>query len=393
VSSDLDPTSVVIDDFAGHSFTYDLAAELARSGRRVVYRYCPDNVAPRGDMPPVPGLILAPVSLGRAFDKYRLVRRVGGELRYGWRSSRGPGSVGATVIAANMPLLSAAVLLAAARVRRRCFVLWWQDRQAALAQLSGAPSAVHRALALLEAVLVRRSDGVIAISPEMGEAARAIGAPPERVLVQPNWGTLDRIGLRPKANEWARRHSLVDRFVFMYSGTLARKHDPTLLVALADRLAGHPTAMVVVCCSGEGSALLDEAAATRANLLVLPVQSGADFPSALASADVLTALLHDGAAAHSVPSKILSYLCAGRPILLASSAANYAAQTVLGAGAGWVVPADPNTLGAAAEEIIGACGDLSVKGSCARRYAEETFDLAVISRSIVDFLGSLPPRR
>ncbi len=53
----------------------------------------------------------------------------------------------------------------------------------------------------------------------------------------------------------------------------------------------------------------------RHNLTVLPLQPAVDLPLVLGSADVLVALLESDAAEFSVPSKLLSYLCAGRPVL------------------------------------------------------------------------------
>ena len=41
------------------------------------------------------------------------------------------------------------------------------------------------------------------------------------------------------------------------------------------------------------------------------------LPDVLGSADVLVAILEPDAGVFSVPSKVLSYFCAGRPVLLA----------------------------------------------------------------------------
>jgi colanic acid biosynthesis glycosyl transferase WcaI len=48
---------------------------------------------------------------------------------------------------------------------------------------------------------------------------------------------------------------------------------------------------------------------------VLPFQPAADLPDVLGSADVLVALLEPDATKFSIPSKVLSYMAAGRPIL------------------------------------------------------------------------------
>ena len=54
----------------------------------------------------------------------------------------------------------------------------------------------------------------------------------------------------------------------------------------------------------------------------------------LASATVLIGILEEDAGVFSVPSKVLSYLCAGRPIVLCAPAENLASRTLLEAEAG-----------------------------------------------------------
>ena len=49
--------------------------------------------------------------------------------------------------------------------------------------------------------------------------------------------------------------------------------------------------------------------------MLLPYQPFGRLSEVLASADVLVALLESDAGAYSVPSKVLTYLAAGRPIL------------------------------------------------------------------------------
>ena len=126
--------------------------------------------------------------------------------------------------------------------------------------------------------------------------------------------------------------------MFLYSGTLGLKHRPELLYELAAQHAGD--ADVVVISEGMGEARLRELLAARPlpNLRVLPFQPFEQFPDLLGSADALVALLEPSAGTFSVPSKVLSYLCAGRPILAAIPPENLAARTIERSGSGLVVP-------------------------------------------------------
>ena len=96
----------------------------------------------------------------------------------------------------------------------------------------------------------------------------------------------------------------------------------------------------------------------------------------LGSGDVLVAVIEREAGEFSVPSKILSYLCAGRPIVLAAPRDNLASSIITNAGAGLVVePEDHNGFVEAVRELLGNPELAMRMGSAARRYAEEQFKI------------------
>ena len=381
------PGSILLDDFAGHPHTFDLAVELASEGHEVAYHYCADDPGPKGAAAGA-GPTVNPVALPRGFSKYSAAKRAINELEYGWRSARGSATRADAVVVSNMPILAGLVHLAFARVRRQRLIVWWQDRQGGLARASGAREPVARVVDALERALVRAADGVVAISPGFADDARRIRGRRGGVLLQPNWGTLGRIGELPRDNPWRQRLGHGDAFVFLYTGTLARKHDPSLLLAVSSEFADDPSVRVVACCSGEGAEILRSAQRDHPNLEVLPLVEPDDYPAALAAADVLVGLLERDASAHSTPSKVLTYLCAGRPILLAAPDDNLAALTVRMADAGWVVAPDASAIATAAKEIVRDTGRRTRAGENARRYAESTFDITHIGASFARFVLS-----
>src|SRR5262249_23180303 len=147
--------------------------------------------------------------------------------------------------------------------------------------------------------------------------AEAAGARRDRLHVVENWAPLDELPLRPRRNAWSQHHGLQDRFCFLYSGTLGMKHDPALLLELARRYRDEADVAVVVISQGPGASWIAEHARDDrlANLLVLPFQPFDAMPDVLASADVLVAILEPEAGVFSVPSKVLTYLCAAKPLL------------------------------------------------------------------------------
>jgi glycosyltransferase involved in cell wall biosynthesis len=160
------------------------------------------------------------------------------------------------------------------------------------------------------------------------------------------------------------------------------KHNPGMLVSVADAFAGRPDTEVVVISEGLGAewikARLQEK--PRRNLRVLPLQPFSELPQALASASVLMALLGEESGEFSVPSKVLTYHCAGRPLLLAVPSRNLAARIVEQNATGLVVPPDNEDLFVAAAQRL--YGDVELRARCsvnAERYADKKFDIGKIA--------------
>ncbi|MGB0966897.1 MAG: glycosyltransferase WbuB, partial [Halocynthiibacter sp.] len=164
---------------------------------------------------------------------------------------------------------------------------------------------------------------------------------------------------------------------FLYSGTLALKHNPELLRHLAERVA--PNEEVVVVAAGVGADSLREGG-NHEGMRLLPLQPFERMSDVLASGDVLLAVIERGAGTYSVPSKIMSYLCAGRPIVLAAPAENLAAKILVESGAGVVVePEDYDGFTLAALSFRNDPLRAEKAGVAARRWAETRFDLEKIA--------------
>jgi hypothetical protein len=119
-----------------------------------------------------------------------------------------------------------------------------------------------------------------------------------------NWAPLADISVRPKSNAWAVEQQLAEREVVLYSGTLGLKHDPALLLHLAEALRSRPQALIVVTSEGPSADAVqkDAAAMKLQNIRVLPFQPFETYADVLGSADVLIGILQADAGRFSVPS-------------------------------------------------------------------------------------------
>ena len=381
---------ILVHDFAGHPFQIDLSRALARRGHEVLHVYCETYTSGKGRFtlgPEDTGLTIAALAAGDEFARYAPARRVAQELDYGRRFvARARGFRPDVVLACNVPLLAQTV---AARWFRRAgvpWVLWLQDvysvaaAAAAESRVGTLGRILGRGFEHLERSLARSASRVVPITDDFRPDLERWGIQPEHCTVVENWAPLDDLPPRPRDNAWRWNQGLGDRFVFLYSGTLGLKHRPELLFELA---AQHVSdAEVVVISEGRGASRLRELLAHRPlpNLRLLPFQPFEQYPEILAAADVLVALLEPTAGRFSVPSKVLSYMCAGRPILGAIPPENLAARTIERAGAGVVAsPTDEEGFLLAAKQLRNEPDRRESAGARARAYAEATFDTEAIA--------------
>jgi colanic acid biosynthesis glycosyl transferase WcaI len=387
---------VLVHDFAGHPFQIDLSRALARRGHIVRHVYCGSYTSGKGrfDAGDDRNLSVVAVPAGDSFARYSPVRRLSQEAAYGRRFTRAAAAFHPDVIlACNVPLVAKSVAAAWCRREGVPWVFWLQDLHSVAMSAEAEKRAgrlgrrVGNSFEAIERRLLRQADGVVAITDDFAPTLASWGVDAAGCTVIENWAPLGDLPPRPRDNEWRIRQGLRDRFVYLYTGTLGLKHRPELLYRLAEQHSAD--AEVVVISEGMGEARLRTMLRERPlpNLRVLPFQPMDQYPDILGAADVLVALLEPTAGTFSVPSKVLSYLCAGRPILAGIPRENLAARTIERAGAGLVVSStDEEAFLVAAKQLLVDEQFRTATGRRARAYAESTFDTDAIADRFQDVI-------
>ena len=113
---------------------------------------------------------------------------------------------------------------------------------------------------------------------------------------------------------------------------------------------------------------------------MLPFQPYDAYADLLATGDVLIGSVSPEIGVLFVPSKVISYLCARRPIVLAAPSQNLAAQLIRDSGAGRVVPADDAAaMTMAVQSYLDDSQLWHAAAEQGRRYAEQSFEIERIA--------------
>ena len=377
---------VLIHDFGAYAFPVTLSHALQNRGYEVGHAYCDSLVTtPRNVGQRPSDVTLLPIQTSRPLNKYNLVQRWIQEQEYGRLATRvilefDPD----IVISANAPLNAQQQIQKTCSRNGISFVFWLQDligvatTSVLKSKLPLLASAIGSYFQGIEARLLRNSDAVISITEDFSVPLHKYGVNPDHCYVIENWGTLDVFEGDPST--WAKQYQLDKRPILLYAGTLSMKHNPTLLLHLAQKIGEQ--AHIVVVSQGAGANWLTKAIIedNLSNLTVLPYQDPSQLPAMYASAKILLVLLTEDAGKFSVPSKVLTCLCSGRPILAAIPEANLAARIIERSGAGFVIEPDDHTgFIRKAQMLLGEPELCHFMGEQAQTWATKNFDIHQIT--------------
>ncbi|MEU8852351.1 glycosyltransferase family 4 protein [Streptomyces sp. NPDC048564] len=378
---------ILVHDYSGHPFQAQLSRELAYRGHDVVHSTCSAYVSGKGNLAEdaVVGLRFVTIGDRVVLDKGAYVRRLFKETRLGLELARQVRREKPDVaMLANLPIPTLVVAASALKALRIPWVLWHQDITA-VALKSFAAAGVSKLMGVAARVFeqgekwsARRASAIVVIADSFVRVHREWGTAAKATVI-PNWAPLDEILPVPRANAWSQEHGLTGVRTVLYSGTIGLKHNPVLLVRLAETLReqGERVRLVVVN-DGPAVPVIKEAADARGvELTLLPFQPYERLPEVLGAGDVLVVLLTADAGEFSVPSKTLSYLCAGRPVLGLMPADNLAAKLLRRAGSPVFAPEESSLSDAATwvREVLNDPARAESLGKESRALAEREFAL------------------
>lgn len=379
---------IIVHDYAGHPFQVDLSRHLAKRGHKVYHLYFAGDKGPKGNMVNHDNkldIFFEAIGSTDKYSKTNFFKRRIGDLQYGRDIATRISEINPDiVISGNTPTETQEIILSRCENFGIKFVYWCQDFYSIAAssilkkKLFFVGQLIGNYYQHLERNQMLRSDHIVLITERFRDQTNKWAINKKKISVIPNWGALNEINISSKSNAWAQKNNLEaskDRVI--YSGTMALKHNPVLIENLAKE---NPSIEVIVIGSGVGVDYLSKQKLSIPNLRILPLQPFSEFEQVLGSGDVLVAVIEDDAGKFSVPSKVLSYMCAGKPIVLAAPSENLAAKIITDSNSGIVVDSsDIQGFSAAVYALITDKIRSDTMSINSRKYAEANFNIEKIT--------------
>jgi colanic acid biosynthesis glycosyl transferase WcaI len=229
------------------------------------------------------------------------------------------------VLLESWPILAQLPVLFVAKVRGMRIINYVKDlypEAAVAANLVKEHGALDQLLLRTDAFVFRRSNHNVVISDSVRDwVVRTRQVPHSKISVVRDWLDLEEIRPFEGVSSWREEVGIPSKCkVFMYAGTMGHASGVKILSEVAKRLVDVEDIRIV--CIGEGvlkSELeSDKAAHDLKNLLLLPFQPRARLAEVQSCADVMLMLTSRKLGVSSVPSKLITYLAVGKPILCAT---------------------------------------------------------------------------
>lgn len=235
------------------------------------------------------------------------------------------------------------------------YVLWLQDLALEAATSVGMmrESALLRLARRLERWTYAGASRILVIAQSFVTNLSRKGVADSKLRYLPNWVDAEFIGGVENGNGFRRSVGLSDdAFIVMHAGNMGAKQQLQNVLDAARELT--PQSGIAFVLAGEGSekpGLMERAQRSDLrNVYFLPLVPRQELPHLMATADLLVLNQHPEMVEGVIPSKLLTYMAAGRPVVVAAHPDSEAARQVRAAGCGILV--EPNQPVALARAVM-----------------------------------------
>lgn len=300
------------------------------------------------------------------------------------------------VIYANTwPIFATGILFLVSKLRRVPMVITIQDvyPESLISQKRiSACNPIAQLMRWLDGIIARRSRAVIVISKRFAAIYRNKRCvDQDRLYVIPNWVDKSSIKLDDKSNQFRKEKNIPqDAFVIAYGGNIGVAAGIQVVIEAFKFLNDVQNLYLLI--AGEGSQLgacrelADEI--LRGRIIFHTPWPIEETSQVLRAANVLILPTRSSQSLSSVPSKLISYMLAGRPVIALALLDSDIASMVKRSMCGWIVDPDQPELVAAQIKKVIAMGthELIRRGESGRAFILENLTREVCLPKVLQVL-------
>ncbi len=244
-------------------------------------------------------------------------------------------------------------------------VVWWQKP---LIQLFFGP---------MEQIVYRRADVIIVPSENHArylEEKRAV--PAEKLRVIPHWIDPAPFDAAPTGDRFRKAWGLENDFTFFFGGVLGPSQGLEMVLDAAESFRSDPEVKFLFVGDGGARLRLEKTVRDKklGNVIFKPFVSSGEYPALVKEMNVGFVTLTSKNTTPAVPAKLLGYLAAGLPVVLAVHEESDALRIVKEADCGFAAVSDDQAaVTAAFRAAYESRASLKKLGENGRRYLEKNF--------------------
>jgi glycosyltransferase involved in cell wall biosynthesis len=230
----------------------------------------------------------------------------------------------------------------------------------------------------MEDFIYRKADHISVHSGGNRDYVLSRGIRSDKVSVIHNWVDLVEFKIDGVPNPIREKNDLSEKFIIFFGGVMGYAQDLETVVDCAHLLKNHQQIIFLLLGDGaEKKSLVEKSQSLGlTNIKFLPFVSKEEYPSWVNASDVGLVTLKSSMKTPVVPSKILGYMAAGKPILASLNQESDGIKIVEKANCGINVPAgNPAAMADAILKLLANQKETQAMGQHGRSYAEEHFSI------------------
>jgi colanic acid biosynthesis glycosyl transferase WcaI len=257
---------------------------------------------------------------------------------------------------------------------------------------------VARLLYAIERLAYRRAAIVSTLTDAMRARIVAKGFPAEKVVLFADWADprLFNLAADAAAESIRRELGVGNAFLVLHAGNMGVKQGLGVVLDAAERTSGD--AGIVYVLVGDGAVRPQLEARVRStgltNVTIVPLLPEERFLPLLAAADVCLITQQRSVADVVFPSKVLTLLAAGKPVIAAVTDGSAVARVIATAGAGMVIaPEDGDSLRGAVTALRDDPARRIAMSTAGRAYARDHWERSATLAYLTQTVEQLASRR